>query len=170
MEAAPTFTLPYQFLVWVVKKVLAHCDLDLVLTESYKERLEARLKNKEPPMNEDNSIESTVLSLPTHLPVPSDWISTLKPSSTRPPFLLLTPPPSPLSLPSQLTQSIPFASYQNNITYAPLQSHNCQPTLFTFNLPSSFFTSTLIQGINPDVMVANTPISDIYHPIFLWHI
>lgn len=41
MEATPTFTLSNQFLVWIAKKVLAHYDLDLVLTEYYKERLEA---------------------------------------------------------------------------------------------------------------------------------
>ena len=41
MEATPTFTLPNQFLVWVTKKVLAHCDLNLLQTEYHKERLEA---------------------------------------------------------------------------------------------------------------------------------
>ena len=106
-------------------------------------------------MNEENSIESIVLSLPTHLPVPSNWISTSKPSSTRPPLPLLTPPPSLSSLPSQLTQSIPSASYYNNITCHPLQLYDTQPTLSTSDLPSSSFTST---SIIPEIMIANTPI------------
>ncbi len=72
IEATPTFALPNKFLVWVAGKILLHCDLDLVLTEYYKERLDSRLKNKETNMNEDNPIESTLLSLPTHLPVPID--------------------------------------------------------------------------------------------------
>ena len=88
-----------QFLVWVAKKVFAQSDLDLVLTEYYKERLKSQLKNRKTHTNEQNSTESIVLLLPTHLFIFFDWISTLKLSSLRPPFPLLTPPPSPLSLP-----------------------------------------------------------------------
>ena len=160
IEPAPTFELPNQFLVWVTKKVLAQSDLDLLLTEYYKERLESQLKNRETYMNEDNSTESTILSLPTHLPVPIDWISSSKPSSTRPPFPLPTLPLSPLSLPSLSTKSIPSASCHNNITCPPLQPYVTQPTLSTSDLPSSSFTSTSIQGINPEVMAANTPNSE----------
>ncbi len=108
-------------------------------------------------MNEDNSTESTVLSLPTYLPVPIDWISSLKPSSTRPHFSLPTPLLSLLSLPYLSTKSILSASCHNNITCLLLQPYVTQPTLSTSDLPSSSFTSSSIQGINPEVMAANTP-------------
>ena len=94
MEATPTFALSNQFLVWVAKMVLAKCDIDLVLTEYYKERLESRLKIRETHLNENKLIEFTVLNTP-NLPVPSDWTSTTKPLPTRLPCLL---PTSPLSL------------------------------------------------------------------------
>ena len=158
MEATSTFTLPNQFSVWVGKKIFAQSDLDLVLTEYYKKRLESRLKNRGTHTNEKNSIESIVLSLPTHLPIPSNWVLTSKPSSLRPPFPLLTPPPSLLSLPSQLTQSIPSTSCHKNITYLLLQPYVIQPAFSTSDLPSSFFTSTSIQGIIPEIIAANTPI------------
>ena len=69
MEAIPTFALPNQFLIYVAGKVLVHYDLNLVLTEYYKERLNSQLKNRETYTNEDNSTESTELLLPTHLPI-----------------------------------------------------------------------------------------------------
>lgn len=71
MKATPTFALPNQFLVWVAKKVLAKCDMDLVLTEYYEERLESQLKIRETHLNENKSIEFTELNTP-NLPVPSD--------------------------------------------------------------------------------------------------
>ena len=43
----PNFVLPNEFLIWVAKKILAHNDLDLVLIDYYKKRLESQLKNKE---------------------------------------------------------------------------------------------------------------------------
>ena len=43
----PIFALPNQFLVWVAKKTLVHCNLDLVLTDYYKKNLEFQLKNRE---------------------------------------------------------------------------------------------------------------------------
>lgn len=52
MKGTPSFALPNQFLVWVAKKILARCDLDLVLAEYYKKRLESRLKNRERDTNE----------------------------------------------------------------------------------------------------------------------
>ena len=67
---------------------------------------------------------------------------------------LLTPPLFPLSLLSQLTQSIPSAFCYNNITCHPLQSYDTQPTLSTSDLPSSSFTSI---SIIPEIMIANTP-------------
>ena len=115
MEATPNFALPSPFLVWVAKKVLAHCDLDLVLTEYYKERLESQLKNRETDTNDDKSTESNVLNK-SSLPLLSDWSGASKLSSTRPSFPLFTPPLSPLSLPSLLTTSIPSVFCHNNIT------------------------------------------------------
>ena len=41
METTLIFALSNQFLVWVAKKVFVQSDLDLVLTKSYKERLES---------------------------------------------------------------------------------------------------------------------------------
>ena len=100
MEATSNFALPNQFLVWVAKKVLTHCDLDLVLTDYYKERLESQLKNREidtktPVLTELN--ESIGLRLPT------DWTLYTKPSPLRLSYLPLSPPPFPLSLFSNLT-------------------------------------------------------------------
>lgn len=39
MESVPTFELSHQFLVWVAQEVIAVSDLDLLLPEYYKERL-----------------------------------------------------------------------------------------------------------------------------------
>ncbi len=87
-------------MVWVAYKVLGQWDLDLLLTEYCKERLESQLKNGETQMKGDNSKESTLLSLPTHLPVPIDLIFSSKPSSARPPLPFPTPLFSLFSLPS----------------------------------------------------------------------
>ena len=110
-------------------------------------------------MNEDNSTELIVLSTP-NLPVPSDWISTTKPSPTRPPFPLPTLPLSLLSLPSVSTQSIPSVSCYNNITCSSLRSYVTKPTFSMSNLLSYPHPSTCIQGINQEVMAANTPNSE----------
>ena len=130
MEAIPTFALPHQFLVWVARKVLAQCDLNLVLTEYYKERLESQLKNRETHTNEDKSTKPIVLNA-SSLPVPSDWISASKPSSTRPPLPLLTPPLSPpfspLSLSILLTSSIFSISCHNNIICPSPPAYVTQP-------------------------------------------
>lgn len=42
IETTPTFALFDQFLVLVTKKFLVQCDLDLVLSKYYKERLESQ--------------------------------------------------------------------------------------------------------------------------------
>ena len=102
IEIAPIFALSNQVLVWIAAKVLAHYDLDLILTKYYKERLDSQLKNKKTYINESNLTESTVLNIP-NLSICLTWISTSKPSSTRPFFLFLISPLSPLSLPSALT-------------------------------------------------------------------
>lgn len=47
METIQTFVLPSQFLVWVAKKIFAHRELDLVLTEYYNKRLESQPENRE---------------------------------------------------------------------------------------------------------------------------
>lgn len=73
----------HESLVWVAKKVLAQWDLDFVLTEYFKERLESRLKNRETHMDEDNSTEPNVLTTTTYLLVLIDWISS---TNTFPPF------------------------------------------------------------------------------------
>lgn len=83
MEATPTLALSNQSLVWGAKNVLAQSDLDFVLTEYFKERLESRLKNRETHMDEDNSTEPNVLTTTTYLPVLIDWISS---TNTFPPF------------------------------------------------------------------------------------
>ena len=74
------------------------------------------------------------------------------------PFLFLTLPLSPLSLPSQLTQSIPSASCHKNITCPFFQLYVTQPAFSTSDLPSSSFITTSIQGIILEIMAANTPI------------
>ena len=100
MEAAPHFALPNQFLVGVAEKVLAHYDLDLVLTKYYKERLGSQLKNREtytkaPVLTESNEL--------TGLRLPTDWTPRTKPSPLRPSNFPPSPPPSPLSLSPNLT-------------------------------------------------------------------
>lgn len=73
----------------MAKKILAQSDFDLVLTEYYKERLEFQLKNRGINTNKKKLIESIVLLLPIHLPIVSNWISTLKPLSLKPSVFLL---------------------------------------------------------------------------------
>ena len=125
MEATPTFALPNQFLVWVAKKVLAQSDLDLVLTEYYKERLESRLKNRETHTNGLILTESTDT---TGLRIPTDWNSCTKLSSTRPfPFapslplfpLFLSSNVAPLPATAPITSSSLFQSH----SYPPLLCH-----------------------------------------------
>lgn len=72
MEATLIFTLSNQFLVQVVKKLPAQSDLDLILTEYYKDKLESQLKNKKTHMKKEHLTEFTILSLSTHLLVLSN--------------------------------------------------------------------------------------------------
>ena len=160
MEATPTFALPRQFLVWVAQKVLAQCDIDLVLTEYYKERLGSQLKNRETYTNENKSTEPTVLNA-SSVPVPSDWISAPKPSSTRPPLPLLTPPLSPLSLSPPLTSAIPSVScHNNNICPCPQPYITPSPLRTSSNLTSPVLITSFFKGISQKVMAANTPNSE----------
>ena len=111
MEAAPTFTLPNQFLVWVAKKVFAQCDLDLVLTEYYKKRLESRLKNREKHANESTNS--------TKLQIPIDWISCIKLSSTR----TISFPPSPPLFSLSLSPNIALLFSTTSIDSPSLSQH-----------------------------------------------
>ena len=100
MEAAPHFALPNQLLVWVAEKVFAHFDLDLVLTEYYKERLGSQLKNRE---THTKAPVLTELNELTGLQLPTDWTPRTKSSPLRPSNFPPSPPPSPLSLSPKLT-------------------------------------------------------------------
>lgn len=68
MEATPIFAILNRLLVWKIAKNFAHCDLDLVLTKYYKERLNFLLKKGDAHMNEDKSTKPTVLNI-SSLPV-----------------------------------------------------------------------------------------------------
>ena len=98
----PNFVLSNQFLVWVTKKVLTHCNLNLVLTDYYKKRLESQLKNKEIDIK---TPILTKLNKSTELRLPTDWTLYTKPSPLRPSYFPPLPPFSPLSLFSNLTLS-----------------------------------------------------------------
>ncbi len=108
IKPAPTFELPKQFLVWLAQKFLARSDLDLLLTEYYKERLESQLKNRKTHMTNHILTEPTES---TGLRLPTDWTSNIKPSPAKlfPP----TPPPSSLSLPSSVNFLTPLVSSHN---------------------------------------------------------
>ncbi len=112
IEPAPTFELLNQFLVWVAQKCIARSDLDFLLTEYYKEKLEYKLKNRETHTidhipTEYISTESTELRLPTDCPF------YIKPLPTK--SFPLTPPPSPvsLSLPSSVNFPLPLVPSHN---------------------------------------------------------
>ncbi len=105
--------LPNQFLVWVAQKVLAQSDLDLLLTEYYKERLESQLKNREKYTTDHISTESTEL---TGLQLLTDCSSNIKPLSAK--SFLLTLPLLPLSLILSINLSIPpLPSYKHSCLY-----------------------------------------------------
>ncbi len=110
-------------------------------------------------MNEDNLTKSTILSTP-NLPVPSNGILTTKSSPTRLTSLSPTLPLSSLSLPPLLTQSIPSVSCYNHITCQSLRLYFTKLTFLTSNLLSSSHPSTCVQGINQEVIAANTPNSE----------
>lgn len=109
IESAPTFELPNQFLVRVAQKVLALSDLDLLLTEYYKERLEPRLENKKE-THTTNRVPTELTGL-TGLRLPTHWISHKNLSSAN--LFPLTPPPSPLSLPPPVNFPAPLTSCHN---------------------------------------------------------
>ena len=162
MEGTPTFALPNEFLIWVAAKVLANCNLDLVLTEYYKESLESQLKNRDTHIRTNahastEPTESTDLTESTHLRLPTDWTADTKPSSTRSSHPLPTPPLSPLFLSSPASTSVPPSSLCNN-SFSPfsqvpvsLSSHS-KPTLS----PSPRITIGA-KKVNQSVMATNTP-------------
>lgn len=45
MKSAPKFELPHQFFVWVAQKLIVFSDVDLLLIEYYKKRLNPQEKN-----------------------------------------------------------------------------------------------------------------------------
>ena len=141
----------------MAKKVLAQSDLDLVLTEYYKDRLESQLKNRETSINDDNLTKSTASIIETHLPVPIDWVPLAKPSSTRPFFPLFIPPSSLLSLSSLSTQAIPSISYYHNHTCLNTPLSVAGPTFSKSSLSLSPFLNTNTKEVNQEVMAANTP-------------
>ena len=108
IEPAPSFELPKQFLVWVAQKFLARSNLDLLLTEYYKERLESQLKNKKTHTTNHILTEPTEL---TGLRLPTDWTFNIKPSPAK--LFPLTLPPSPLSLPPSVNFPPPLVSSYN---------------------------------------------------------
>ena len=116
MGKIPTFALPNEFLIWVVARFLINCDLDLILTEYYKEKLESQLENTQ---EYTTSIKSTNL---TRLNIPTDWITCEKTSLTRPNlFSLITPPFSLLSL-----SPLPIPLF-TDCAYA-ISSFSCTPS------------------------------------------
>ena len=156
MEETPTFALPNEFLIWVAAKALANSNLDLVLTKYYKERLESRLKNRETHLNDVNSTESAV-SITSNLPVPLDWISSTKPSLTRPFPPLLTPPLSPLSLPPSSAQLIAPVPCCYKGTSSRLHSYASQPTFLQSDFSSFSHPSVSTREVNQEIMATNTP-------------
>ena len=116
MEKTPTFALPNEFLIWVAAKFLVNCDLNLLLTEYYKEVLESRLKNRETwthaHKNSAKSTDNSRLNLPTDCDKPSD----LRPIS----YTLLTPPsspiPAPLSIPNSPSISCTYLISPSSLT------------------------------------------------------
>ena len=93
--------MPNEFLIWVAAKFLVNCDLNLLLTEYYKEVLESRLKNRETRthanINSAKSTDNSRLNLTTDCDKPSD----LRPIS----YTLLTPPSSPIPAPLSIPNS-----------------------------------------------------------------
>lgn len=102
IETTPNFILPNRFLIWVAKKFLAHCDLDLVLIYYDIEKLNSQLKNKET----DTKIPVlTKLTKTTRLQLSTDQTLCKKLLLLRPSFFLPSPLFSPLSLSSNLILS-----------------------------------------------------------------
>ena len=141
----------------MAKKVLAQFNLDLVLTEYYKDQLESQLKNRETSINDDNLTKSTASTIQTHLSVSIDWIPLAKPSLLRPFFPLLIPPSSPLSLPSLSIQAISFVSYCHNHTCPNTPLSIAGLTFSESSLSIYFFVNTNTREVNQEVMAANNP-------------
>ena len=78
MGKTPQFALLNEFLVWVAAKFLANCDLNLLLIEYYKERLESQLKNREKITHAH--LTSAKLTYISRLNLPTDLETCDKPS------------------------------------------------------------------------------------------
>ncbi len=159
MEVTPNFALPNQFLVWVAKKVLAHCDLDLILTDYYKERLEFQLKNRE---TDTKTPVLTELNESTRLQLPTDWTLYTKPSSLRPSCFPPSPPPSPLSLSSNviLSSATPLTSlFSFRPSSPPLSLHYPSVESCTLEMTSiTNETKMTKQGTPTPDSIALTPV------------
>ena len=95
-------------MVQVAQKFLARSDLDFLLTEYYKKRLESQLKNRK------THRINHILTEPTELiglRLPTDWTSNINPLSAK--LFLFTPPPSPLSLPLSVNFPTPLVFPHN---------------------------------------------------------
>lgn len=82
MEVTILFTLSNQFLAQIAKIIFMHFNLDEILNKYFKKRLKSQLKNKKTYTNKDKLTKPTILKVL----VPSNRISTPKPSSTMPFF------------------------------------------------------------------------------------
>ena len=120
IKPLPTFELPKQFLVWVTQKVLAFSDLNLLLTEYYKERLNLQSKNeKRIHMTDQTSTKLTQPQLPTN------WTSRTNLLSAT--LFFLIPLPSTLLLSPSVNFPTPFASYYNSSCLCLNLEHNICP-------------------------------------------
>ena len=129
-------------------------DLDLVLTEYYKERLESQLKNRETYTN--GLILTKSIDL-TGLQIPTDWTLCTKSSSTKPSPFLPSPNFSPLSLSPNialLLSTSPITSlflFQSHF-YPPPLYHLCAELLLVSEMTDTIKDNKMSkEGIpNPD--------------------
>lgn len=131
MERTPTFALPNEFLIWVAAKFLANYDLNLLLTEYYKEKLESQLKNGN--IQTYPYITSAKLTNISRLNLSTDPKTYNKPSDLRPFFCtLLTPPFSPIPTPITLSNSLSISCPCLSSHFFPL--FQLSPDVKTFDI------------------------------------
>ncbi len=101
IEETSTFTQSNKFVIWLAIKTLANFNLDLLLTEYCKKKLESWVKNKNTCINSHIltwRTEMTDLTESTRLRLSTDWTVNTKSSFTRSPYILSSSPISPLLL------------------------------------------------------------------------
>lgn len=111
-----------------------HYDLDLVLIEYYKKRLDSQQKNRE---KSTNQLDLTELTETTGLQLPTDWTPYNKPSSLRPSFFPSSPLPFFLSLSSNF--SLLFTTPITSLTFFQRST----PLPFAFYLSIEFGISEI---------------------------